>query len=114
MKPSSKKLDAIFDTLANNHRRSIVYALSLQPATISELAKREKLSLPAIHKHIKILEENGLVLRKKSGRCNFLALNRDSLLALGDWINQYHAFWGNNNETLENYVERMEREGTRE
>lgn len=110
MKPNSKKLDGIFDALANNHRRSIVYALSFGPATISKLANQEKLSLPAIHKHIKILEENNIVIRRKSGRCNFLALNRGPLLAIQDWVDQYNAHWGHNDESLENYIERIERE----
>ncbi len=105
---SNKLLNDIFEALANEHRRSLVYRLSLCPASITELAKEEKLSLPAIHKHIKILERAKLVQRKKSGRTNFLAIDRRAIRELSDWIHQYHAYWGDNEETLENYVTGIE------
>lgn len=106
---SNKQLSDTFEALANEHRRSIVYHLSLKPASITQLANVEKLSLPAIHKHIGILERAKLVRRKKSGRTNFLALDRTALCTLRDWIDQYHAYWGSNDETLENYVAGIER-----
>ena len=106
---SSKRLNDTFEALANEHRRSLMYRLSLRPASITELAHAEKLSLPAIHKHIKVLERAKLVMRKKSGRINFLAIDRTALRELSDWIGQYHAYWGANEETLENYVAGIER-----
>jgi len=109
MKYESKQLDAAFTALANKHRRAIVYRLSLQPSSISDLANELKLSLPAIHKHIGILEGAKLLKRRKSGRSNFLALNRDALTALRRWIEQYHAYWGSNKESLENYVKWIEK-----
>jgi DNA-binding transcriptional ArsR family regulator len=109
MNKENKKLDNIFNALANKHRRDIVYRLSLQPSSISLLAKQEKLSLPAIHKHIRVMEDAKLLMRKKSGRCNFLALDRSALLVLKDWITQYHGYWGNNQESLENYVREIEK-----
>ena len=99
----SQNLDKIFEALANKHRREIVYFLGLQPYSISQLASMRHLSLPAIHKHIKILENAGLVLRKKTGQTNFLTLNRQSLRGLQDWLMQYHPYWGNDKETLANY-----------
>jgi DNA-binding transcriptional ArsR family regulator len=105
---SSKLLNDAFEALANKHRRSLVYRLSLRPASITELAKEERLSLPAIHKHIKVLERAKLVRRKKSGRTNFLAIDRTALRELSDWIHQYHAYWGDNTETLLNYVAGIE------
>ena len=98
------ELDQIFEALANDHRRSIIYTLGLNPRSISQLAVQEKLSLPAIHKHIRVLESSNLVRRKKSGRTNFLALNKATLKVLQDWLAQYHTHWGNQEETLENYV----------
>ena len=104
-----KKLDRVLAALANEKRRRIVYVLGSQPASIGQLADRERLSLPAIHRHIKVLERAKLVRRKKSGRVNFLALDRTGLLLMQDWIHQYHAYWGTNEETLENYVASIER-----
>jgi DNA-binding transcriptional ArsR family regulator len=98
-------LDIIFEALANKHRREIVYALGLQPHSISQLASMRDLSLPAIHKHIKILENAGMILRKKTGLTTFLALNKDSLYSLQKWLMQYHTYWGSNDATLENYTQ---------
>jgi DNA-binding transcriptional ArsR family regulator len=106
---NAKELDQVFAALANKRRRQIIYTLGLQPASIGQLADQQKLSLPAIHKHVTVLERAKLVQRKKSGRVNFLALNRSRLLLMQDWIRQYHAYWGSQNETLENYVAGIER-----
>ncbi len=100
---NSQDLDKVFDALASQHRREMIYVLGLQPYSISQLAFMRHLSLPAIHKHIKLLENAGLVIRKKVGQTNFLTLNRNSLLGLQDWLMQYYAYWGTNKETLENY-----------
>jgi DNA-binding transcriptional ArsR family regulator len=97
-------LDKVFEALANKHRREIIHSLSLQPHSISQLAEMRQLSLPAIHKHIKLLENAGMVQRKKIGRTNFLALKRTSLRSLQEWVMQYHAYWGDDAETLENYA----------
>jgi len=96
-------LDKVFEALANEHRRDIVYMLGLHPHSINQLASLRSLSLPAIHKHIKILENADLIIRKKIGRTNVLTLNRQSLRGLQNWLMQYHAYWGSNEETLENY-----------
>ena len=100
---TQNSLDNIFEALGNQHRREIIYTLSLQPHSISQLAAMRDLSLPAIHKHIKILENAGLILNKKSGRTHFLTINRQALLSLQEWLMQYQPYWGNDNETLGNY-----------
>ncbi len=105
-------LDSIFEALANQHRREIVYVLSLQPFSISQLASMRNLSLPAIYKHIKVLEKGGLIIRKKIGRTNFLALNRESIRCIQDWVSQYHTYWGSNKATLENYAQFLDRSKT--
>ena len=79
-------LDNVFEALANKHRREIIYVLSLQPCSISKLAFLRNLSLPAIHKHIEILEKGGLVTRRKIGQTNFLTLKSESLRGLQDWV----------------------------
>lgn len=102
-------LDKVFEALANKHRREIVSAVSLQPHAISQLAAMRQLSLPAIHKHIEILEKSGLIQRKKIGRTHFLALRRSSLRSLQEWLMQYHPYWGDDAETLENYQRYLEK-----
>jgi len=103
-----KELDLIFDALASVHRREIIYSLSLQPASISDLALQRNLSLQAIHKHINLLVEAGMVTRKKSGRVTFLTLNRASMRGIQQWINQFQAHWDGGAETLENYAQTIE------
>lgn len=109
----NSNLDSIFEALANKHRREIVYALGLQPHSITQLASMRNLSLPAIHKHIKILSDADLVKERKIGRIHFLALNRRTLLNLQDWLMQYQAYWGNNEEILENYTHYLSKKSTK-
>ena len=78
--------DLVFEALANKHRREIIFLLSLEPCSISKLAFLRNLSLPAIHKHIDVLEQGGIITRRKIGQTNFLTLNRDSLRGLQDWL----------------------------
>ena len=75
-------LDVVIEALANKHRREIIHVLSLGPCSISKLAFLRNLSLPAIHKHIEVLEKGGLVTRRKIGQTNFLAFNRESFRGL--------------------------------
>ena len=96
-------LDRLFAALANRHRREMVHLLGLQPYSISRLAAARGLSLPAMNKHVRVLEDAGLVTRRKLGRTTFLALDRASMLGLQAWLAQFHAYWGTAKETLENY-----------
>lgn len=109
-------LDRVFEALASKHRREIIYVLGLQPSSISHLADMRGLSLPAIHKHIKVLENAKMITRNKMGRTNFLTLNRESLRGLQDWLMQFHTYWGSEEETLENYALYLgaEQQGKRE
>ena len=105
-----QNLDKVFEALANEHRRDIIYLVGIQPQSINQLASLRSLSFPAIHKHIKILEESGMIIRKKIGRTHFLTLNRESLRVLQDWVLQYHPYWGNSQETLENYAQYLKKD----
>jgi DNA-binding transcriptional ArsR family regulator len=97
-------LDNVFAALSNAKRRGMVETLSYRPASVSQLADEFNLSLPAMHKHIRLLEKARLIQRRKAGRTNFVALDRQSLATAQAWINQFHTEWGDNRETLENYI----------
>lgn len=84
--------------------------LALQPRSISQLAELRGLSLPAIHKHVRLLEEAAMVSRRKLGRTNFLALEREPLNRLQAWTGQFHPWWGTEGETLDNYVDTLRRD----
>jgi DNA-binding transcriptional ArsR family regulator len=96
-------LDRLFAALANRHRREIVHLLGLQPYSISRLAGIRGLSLPAINKHVRVLQDAGMVRRRKLGRTTFLTLDRASILSLQAWLTRYRAYWGTEKESLENY-----------
>ena len=96
-------LDSVLEALANPHRREIVYVLGLQPCAVSQLARMRGLSLPAIHKHIKVLENAGLVSRRKTGRTTYLILDPRRLRLLQDWVGQFHTYWGSDQASFENY-----------
>lgn len=104
---ASAQLDNVFSALAHSKRRAIVHDLSFQPATVGQLARDHALSLPAIHKHIRTLEDAGLIVRKKSGRTNFVALKVGSLSLVQAWLMQYRTAWGSDEATLNNYIARM-------
>ena len=98
-------LDTVLAALANAHRRAIVHALGLQPYSISQLAELRDLSLPAIHKHLAILENARLIRRRKTGRTTYLTLDRQSLRSLQGWLAGFHPYWGTDAESLANYEE---------
>lgn len=100
----SDELSPVFNALANEHRREIIHALALQPRSISQLASLRGLSLPAIHKHVRVLEDAAMVRRRKIGRTNFLALERTPLQKLTSWVEQFHPWWGTEEESLETYA----------
>ena len=102
------QLDSILDALANKKRRGIIHELSLQPATVGQLAKHHNLSLPAIHKHIRTLENANLIVRRKAGRTNYVVLNSTALGFAQNWITQYNVAWASPHATLDNYISRMQ------
>ena len=93
----------VFEALANEHRRHIVSALSLEPHSISGLASMRGLSLPAIHRHVRALEDAGMLVREKVGRTNILELNRAPLQELRDWLRQLHSDVRRERMTLEQF-----------
>lgn len=85
--------DALFKALADPSRRRMVETLSHGERTVGELAKPFDMSLAGASKHIGILEEAGLVQRKKRGRERICRLDPKALFALRDWVERYSAFW---------------------
>lgn len=106
----SDDMSPVFHALANDHRREIIRALSLQPQSISQLASLRGLSLPAIHKHVRVLENAAMVRRRKIGRTNFLALERAPLRRLTTWVGRFHPWWGTEGESLETYSAYLSKE----
>ncbi len=107
-------LDIVFSALAHEHRRYIIHALARRPHSISELAEMRELSLPAIHRHIAVLEDAGMLHRRKVGRTSFLGLRREPLRRLQTWVEEFHPDWGTDEETLANYTAHLQHQPSTE
>ena len=88
-----EQLDATFAALANPTRRAILARLVRGEATVNDLAEPFKMSLPAVSKHIRVLEEAGLVVRGKDAQFRPCTLNAQPLEAVASWTNQYRHIW---------------------
>jgi DNA-binding transcriptional ArsR family regulator len=91
-RPSSS-LDAVFAALAHPVRRAIFERLTEHEATVSELAAPFQMSLPAVSRHLRVLDEAGLIVREKRGRDHHCRPVHDPLLEAIGWIVDYGAFW---------------------
>ncbi len=89
----SEQLDLAFHALANATRRGIVDQLSRSPASVSELAEPFDMSLAAIHQHIQVLVEGGLVITEKRGRTRECRLSRDAVKRVEQWLNERRQLW---------------------
>lgn len=104
---ASAELDEVFTALGNPTRRAIVNTLAFRPATVTQLATEHDVSLQAIHRHIRVLERAELLQRRKVGRVNFVAQKRTGIRLIQEWAGQYQTEFGNDDETLTNYVENL-------
>ena len=86
-------LDAVFSALANETRRAILARLAEGAATVNALAEPFEMSLPAVSKHIRVLEEAGLVTRSKVAQTRPCALNADGIAVVSNWAEQYRPIW---------------------
>ena len=100
----SISLDSTFGALADPTRRAILSSLMLGESYISELAKPHRMSLPAVMKHVRVLEQAGLVSQSKNGRRRFCQLVAEPLKHAENWISQYRAFWEGTFDALERFL----------
>jgi DNA-binding transcriptional ArsR family regulator len=99
------RLDAVFHALGDRTRRALLARLAKRPAMITELAEPFDMSLPAVSKHIRVLENAGLVRRAVDGRMHQCSLNGAPLATAEDWLYHYRQFWQSSLESLARYVE---------
>lgn len=86
--PASQNLDLMFSALADPYRRSMVERLSRGPASVKQLAEPMQMALPSAVKHLKVLEDGGLVLSKKAGRIRTYSIKPQAMSAIGRWVKQ--------------------------
>ena len=87
------KLNGIFKSLTDPSRRAMLAQLSLGDATLGQLAEPLEMSLPAVHQHLAVLEEAGLVTCEKRGRERWCRLEPDALDDAARWISERRALW---------------------
>jgi DNA-binding transcriptional ArsR family regulator len=90
---SEQSLDAIFSALSDATRRAILARLAKGDLTVGELAEPFDMSLPAVSKHLRVLERAGLLVQEKDGRIRRCHLNAEPLKTAAQWINFYRQFW---------------------
>jgi DNA-binding transcriptional ArsR family regulator len=89
----SRRLDDVFQALADPTRRSLVERLTERPASVSELAKPFPMSLPAVMQHLEVLEAGGLVRSEKVGRVRTCHVEPAALRAAEEWLSQQRSAW---------------------
>lgn len=99
-------LDDTFRALSNPTRRKIVNLLTENQMTVLELASHFDISLNGVSKHIKVLEEAGLIKREIDGRTHYCHLDPAPLQQAGEWIEQYRVFWNQRLDALGDYLEK--------
>jgi DNA-binding transcriptional ArsR family regulator len=97
-------LDATFQALADPTRRAILAALTRGQMPVSVLAAPHRMSLPAVMKHLQVLERAGLVRQRKKGRVRHCRLSARPLKKAEAWLSKYHVFWGRQLDSLDRYL----------
>ncbi len=104
----SAKLDIMFTALADPTRRAIVERLAHGPASVSELAKPLKRSLPAVVQHLQLLEQSGLVVSRKVGRVRTCRIEPKRLDAAQAWLAEQRAHWEARFDRLDAFLQKGE------
>jgi DNA-binding transcriptional ArsR family regulator len=97
-------LDRTFAALADPTRRAILARLACGQASVGELAAPFDMSLPAVSKHLKVLEQAGLIERRREGRNQFCRVNGAPLRDADEWLARYRAFWEDRLDSLERFL----------
>jgi DNA-binding transcriptional ArsR family regulator len=101
-------LSLTFAALADPTRRAILARLSAGEAAVSELAEPFAMSMPAISKHLKVLERAGLVARGKRAQWRPVHIEGAPLKAADDWIENYRRFWEESFDRLDDYLKQLQ------
>ncbi|WP_328476809.1 metalloregulator ArsR/SmtB family transcription factor [Actinoplanes sp. NBC_00393] len=106
------RLSVIFAALADPTRRAILARLAEGEATVTELAEPFDISLPAISRHLKVLENAGLISRSRSAQWRSSRLEAAPLREATAWMERYRRFWDDNFARLDAHLKRLQEEKT--
>ena len=104
-------LDATFSALADPTRRAILASLSQKSLTVLELAEPFDISLPAVSKHLRVLERAGLLKQEKEGRIRRCKLQAQPMKEAAQWIDKYKRFWEGQLDSLAVFLEKTQKDG---
>ena len=105
---NSERLDDTFAALADPTRRAILARLMAGEASVTELAEPFAMSLPAISKHLKVLERAGLITKSRDGQRRNCRITATPLKNATSWLNEYRRHWEANLESLDAYLNRIQ------
>ncbi|MGO8766940.1 MAG: ArsR/SmtB family transcription factor [Limisphaerales bacterium] len=114
VKCSSRLLDRTFSALADPTRRRILEHLAHGDRCVTDLARPYSMSLPAVSKHLRVLEKAGLVRRRRNGRIHRLKLNAAPMREAQQWIEEYRRFWEERFDRLDDYLKKLQQEKNNE
>jgi DNA-binding transcriptional ArsR family regulator len=109
VKYSSRMLNRTFAALADPTRRSILAHLARGDKCVTHLAKPHAMSLPAVSKHLRVLEKAGLLRRQRYGRVHEMRLDAKPLQQAAQWVAEYRKFWQGSLDRLAEYLEKENR-----
>ena len=105
-------LDNVFSALSDPTRRAVVMRLCEGEASVGELAKPFDMALPSLMKHIRILENSGLLVSQKTGRVRTCSLQTEALETIEVWLTAQREIWEQRLDRLEIYVEKLKKKET--
>jgi len=108
VKCSARLLDRTFGALADPTRRRMLEQLAGGDRCVTDLARPHRMSLPAVSKHLRVLENAGLVRRRRDGRVHRLKLDARPMQEAQAWIEEYRRFWETNFDRLDEYLKQLQ------
>ena len=108
---STDQLSSTFAALADPTRRAILARLASGRASVTELAAPFDMSMPAVSKHLKVLERAGLVARGRDAQWRPCELRAGPLKDVADWVDHYRSFWEQSLDRLEAYLQQLQTKG---
>lgn len=110
MRGDNDRLSQTFAALASSTRRAILARLAEGEATVNELAEPFSMSLPAISKHIKVLEQAGLIVQGQKAQYRPCTINVAPLREVATWTEQYRAIWETSFDRMEGYINQLNKQ----
>jgi DNA-binding transcriptional ArsR family regulator len=107
----AERLDRTFGALADPTRRAILARLAKGEASVTELAEPFEMSLPAVSKHLKVLERAGLVSRGRERQWRPARLRVTPLKEVAEWTDRYRRFWDERYDRLDEYLDELQGRG---